>query len=102
MIERFDFNNDNEIDFEEFVCIIISHLTRTDNAEEELVTVFKRFDKKNTGSIDYMDLFAVFKELNIDTDEEECKDMIFVIDKSDDHLLQFVEFIEAMTYDVED
>ena len=41
-------------------------------------------------------------ELNIATDEEECKDMIFVIDKSDDHQLQFVEFIEAMTYNVED
>ena len=44
----------------------------------------------------------MFKELKIEVDEEECKDIVFCIDENKDLKLDFSEFVSAMMYDVED
>ena len=56
LIAEVDHNEDGEVDFNEFVCLMVKHLVRTDNAEEELVTVFKRFDRDHDGEISADDL----------------------------------------------
>ena len=56
LIAEVDHNDDGEVDFNEFVCLMVKHLVRTDNAEEELVTVFKRFDRDHDGEISADDL----------------------------------------------
>ena len=80
--------------------MIVVQLTLTENSEEEeLMLVFSRFDKNKDDAIDYTDLFLVFQELNMEVDEEECKDIIYCIDTSGDFKIDFIEFIEAMMYD---
>ena len=56
MIKKIDYNQDGECDFDEFVCLMVMTLAKADHEEEELVTVFKRFDKNGDGEICASDL----------------------------------------------
>ena len=64
--------------------------------------VFSRFDKDKDGLIDYSDLFKVFKELKVETDEEECKDIIYCLDEDWSMKLDFSEFVRAMMFNDDD
>ena len=45
MIAEIDYNADGKVDFEEFTCLMVKQMKDVDESlEEELVTVFKRFD----------------------------------------------------------
>ena len=41
LIREIDYNDDGEVDFDEFVCLMVKTLNESDKAEEELVEVFK-------------------------------------------------------------
>ncbi len=60
MVEEIDFNNDGKIDFNEFVCMVVIQLEKSDGEEEQLAQVFNRFDKNRDGQIDCDDLMALF------------------------------------------
>ena len=51
LIKEIDYDDDGEVDFNEFICLMVKTLNKAEKAEEELVTVFKCFDKSNTGEI---------------------------------------------------
>ena len=51
------------VDFQEFLCLMVKFLFVSDQAEEELVTVFKQFDQDNDGEINYQDLMTKMNEL---------------------------------------
>ena len=40
MINEIDFDGDGEVDFDEFVCLMVKTLYQADKAQEELVLVF--------------------------------------------------------------
>ena len=58
-----DYNKDGYVDFQEFLCLMVKFLFVSDQAEEELVTVFKQFDKDNDGEINALDLMTKMNEL---------------------------------------
>ena len=102
LIREIDYNSDGEVDFNEFVCLMVKTLNEADKAEEELVEVFKRFDKDGDGEITWQDLQAVFTELGYDCEEEESRDMIHFFDRDDDGSINFAEFVSIMMYDTMD
>ena len=93
LIEQIDYNNDGEIDFDEFICMMVKRLHENDSIEEELVTVFKRFDKDGDGEIGVDDLVDMMRELGHNIEEQEAQDMIFCIDKDEDGTINFEEFV---------
>ena len=57
MVKEIDFNDDGMVDFDEFTCLMVKQMKHVDDTlEEELETVFKRFDKDGNGVIDAADL----------------------------------------------
>ena len=44
-IREFDYDDDGEVDFNEFICFIVKSLNKAEKGEEELVTVFGQFIK---------------------------------------------------------
>ena len=68
MIRQVDANNDGEVDFEEFICLMVKKLNQIDTMEEELVEVFKRFDKDRDGLINCKDLMKMMAELGTPID----------------------------------
>ena len=63
LIQLVDYNKDGMVDFQEFLCLMVKFLFISDQAEEELVTVFKRFDKDGDGDINSQDLMTVMNDL---------------------------------------
>ena len=84
LIQQIDYDGDGVVDFDEFVCLMVKTLYEADKAEEELVTVFKKFDKDGNGEITPIDLMESFRELGYDCDEKEATDMIHFFDKDKD------------------
>ena len=72
LIKQIDYNDDGEVDFDEFVCLMVKTLNDADKAEEELVDVFKKFDKNGDNVIDPQDLMIAFHELGYTCEEEEA------------------------------
>jgi calmodulin len=75
MIKEVDIDNNGEIDFGEFCGLMVKKLKESE-PEEELVEVFKIFDKDGDGKIDIHDLDLVFKELGEKVKEEDLREMI--------------------------
>lgn len=102
MIQKIDYNCDGECDFDEFVCLMVMTLAKADHEEEELVTVFKRFDKNGDGEICASDLIQIMKELGQEIDIDEAHDIIFAIDRDSDGSVNFLEFVQMMMFDTKD
>ena len=56
MILEIDYDADGMIDFDEFTCLMVKQIKDVEDSEEELVIVFKRFDKDGDGLINALDL----------------------------------------------
>ena len=98
MMKKLDFNEDGRFDFNEYVCMVVIQVEKSDTMEEELVQVFKRFDKDGDGEIDCNDLYALFQELGQELDWEECQDMLYCFDADNDSKINFREFVQVMLY----
>ena len=62
MIKEVDLDGNGEVDFDEF-CGLMKKKLRESEPVEELVEVFKIFDKNQDGLVDMYDLAQVFKDL---------------------------------------
>ena len=102
LIGEIDYDGDGEVDFDEFVCLMVKTLNDADKAEEELVEVFKKFDKNGDNVIDPQDLMIAFHELGYACEEEEAQDMINFFDNDGDNSINFSEFVKLMMYDTMD
>ena len=95
MIKEVDTDGNQEVDFEEFCGLMIKKMSENE-PEEELVEVFKIFDKDQDDKIDAQDLRIIFQELGEDVTQEECMIMIDEHDNDGDEALDFDEFVSLM------
>ena len=79
-----DFDGDGMVDFEEFTCLLVKHVNIVNESEEELVEVFKRFDKDEDGVIGALDLLQMMTELGNVISLEDAEDLIHTLDGDTD------------------
>ena len=95
MIKEVDVDGNGEVVFDEFCGLMIKKMHENE-PEEELVEVFKIFDKNNDEKIDAEDLKIIFTELGEEVTDEDCRIMIEEHDIDGDAELDFDEFVNLM------
>ena len=92
--------NNNEattdVSLKEFVNIVNSRMKCVES-EEELMEMFKIFDKKGTGKVSSGDIRAVLDDIDEPLSQQELEELMLNWDKDKDGFLDFAEFKEMMT-----
>lgn len=94
MIGSVDDNGDNEIDFDEFLILMKSAVTR--DPEKELRDAFAVFDTDGSGEIDRKELKRLMKKLGQALSEAELDAMMDEVDTNGDGVISFEEFKALM------
>ena len=102
IITEVDYNGDGEVNFAEFLVMMAKQQRIKNEEEEEMVTVFNKFDIGKDGQISAEDLMLRFRELGDDIDETTAHEMIAIMDKDGDGHFNFTEFIQLMMFDTQD
>ena len=93
-------NNNNEtstdVSLKDFVNIVNSRMKCVES-EEELMEMFKIFDKKGTGKVSSGDIRAVLDDIDEPLSQQELEELMLNWDKDKDGFLDFAEFKEMMT-----
>ena len=93
-------NNNNEtttdVSLKDFVNIVNSRMKCVES-EEELMEMFKIFDKKGTGKVSSGDIRAVLDDIDEPLSQQEIEELMINWDKDKDGFLDFAEFKEMMT-----
>ncbi|KAB2039538.1 hypothetical protein ES319_D02G016600v1 [Gossypium barbadense] len=97
MIEKYDVNGDNCIDFDEFGELYQSIMSDKDE-EEDIKEAFKVFDQNGDGYISVDELGSILVSLGLKQGEkaEDCKRMIMQVDADSDGRVNFSEFKQMM------
>lgn len=101
-MEQIDYNNDGDVNFEEFIILLVKQLKTAEDQEEELVEVFKQFDVGADGKITAEDLMLRFEQLKDPQSKEFCNEVLRITDKDGDGCLNFAEFVKVMLYNPND
>ena len=91
-------NNENETDvsMKDFISLINTRMKKVES-EEELVEMFKIFDKKGTGKVSSGDIRAVLDDIDEPISQQELEDLMLNWDKDKDGFLNYFEFKEMMS-----
>ena len=91
-------NNENETDvsMKDFISLINTRMKKVES-EEELVEMFKIFDKKGTGKVSSGDIRAVLDDIDEPISQQELEELMLNWDKNKDGFLDFFEFKEMMS-----
>ena len=91
-------NNENETDvsMKDFISLINTRMKKVES-EEELVEMFKIFDKKGTCKVSSGDIRAVLDDIDEPISQQELEELMLNWDKNKDGFLDFSEFKEMMS-----
>ena len=79
----------------DFISLINTRMKKVES-EEELVEMFKIFDKKGTGKVSSGDIRAVLDDIDEPISQQELEELMLNWDKNKDGFLDFSEFKEMM------
>ena len=91
-------NNENETDvsMKDFISLINTRMKKVES-EEEMVEMFKIFDKKGTGKVSSGDIRSVLDDIDEPISQQELEELMLNWDKNKDGFLDFFEFKEMMS-----
>ncbi|XP_034479572.1 neo-calmodulin [Drosophila innubila] len=95
MIDEIDLDGDGEIDFFEFLQMILKRMEGL-NKDENLMAAFKLFDRDEDGFISPIELRTVMYNLGERCTEEEFHDMMREIDLDNDGKISYQEFVNGV------
>ena len=87
--------NGNKISIKDFVAFVNSRMKNVES-EEEILEMFKIFDKKGSGKVSIGDIRSVLEDIEEPVSQQELEDLMFTWDKNKDGYLDFAEFKEMM------
>ena len=91
LLNEVDINEKGQINCKTYIDII-SKLNRKNDTDDEIIEVFKIFDKDNSGLISTKKIMDVFLKIDENIKEEEVLQMIKECDIDQDCYLNFEEF----------
>jgi calmodulin len=94
-INFIDIDQSGTINFEEFLRLMSMHVNDRDN-EEDLMNVFRVFDKDGNGFITAEELKQAMASLDEDVTDEDIHEMIREADANGDGNVNYEEFIKMM------
>ncbi len=93
-------NNDNDnptdVSMKDFISLVNTRMKNVES-EEELVEMFKIFDKKGTGKVSSGDIRSVLDDIDEPISQQELEELMLNWDKDKDGFLDFSEFKEMMS-----
>jgi len=93
MVRQVDADGNGEIDFDEFVGLM---LNAKSSPEDELKQAFNVFDANKSGKIDKNELRQVLKQLGWSGDEDLLSEMMKLADVNGDGEIDYEEFVKMM------
>ena len=88
--------NDTDISIKDFVSLVNTRMKNVES-EEEILEMFKIFDKKGSGKVSINDIRSVLEDdIDEPVSQQELEDLMFTWDKNKDGYLDFFEFKEMM------
>ena len=91
LLNEVDINEKGQINCKTYIDII-SKLNRKNDTDDEIIEVFKIFDKDNSGLISTKKIMDIFLKIDENIKEEEVLQMIKECDIDQDGYLNFEEF----------
>ena len=93
-------NNDNDnptdVSMKDFISLVNTRMKNVES-EEELVEMFKIFDKKGSGKVSSGDIRSVLDDIDEPISQQELEELMLNWDKDKDGFLDFSEFKEMMS-----
>jgi calmodulin len=96
MIQSVDDNGNNEIDFQEFLILMSSKKSISDDPDRELKDAFAVFDTDGSGLISRSELKGLLNNLGQLVSDEELDAMMGEVDKDGNGEIDFEEFKAMM------
>ena len=92
MMREADLNQDDKIDFDEFMILMTKSSPET-QAEEEVINAFRVFDKEGNGLIASSELKHIMMTIGDKMSEEEADEMVNEADIDEDGMINYEEFV---------
>ena len=94
-----DENQEKDVTMKDFISLINLRIKSARNVEneEEILEMFKIFDKKGTGKLSSGDIRSVLDDIDEPISQQELEDLMLNWDKDKDGFLDYSEFKEMMT-----
>ncbi|KAJ2661596.1 hypothetical protein IWW48_002305 [Coemansia sp. RSA 1200] len=96
MIAEIDRDNNNKIDFIEFVTLMARH-DKDENKEDEIKEAFRVFDVDGDGKIDANELRTIMTSIGEKLTDEEVDEMIREADANGDGRIDYNEFAAMLS-----
>ena len=96
MVAKVDTDNNGEIDFDEFLAMMLAY-NNAGGKDNEMKQAFKQFDINGDGKISRDELKQTMKYLGADLTDEQVEDMIRQADMNEDGEVDFEEFKKMMS-----
>lgn len=96
MIQSVDDNGNNEIDFQEFLILMSSNKSNSNDPDRELKDAFAVFDTDGSGLISRSELKRLMNNLGQTLSDEELDAMMSEVDKDGNGEIDFEEFKAMM------
>ena len=100
IIAEYDEDEKGGLQFGEFLRLMVRGSPNSYETKEEIMKIFKKFDKNKDGFITIDDLRSVKKDLSEDIDEDSLKLIITKSDSNMDGKISFEDFYNVVTREI--